>query len=154
MLHGANICMYTIREASQGEDIRLDVQKFLKGKGKEAKAFAYEGNRIGFQRSSPQNNFRRIIAAPIPKNNFCLDTVSYIVEDSSKINLDLLLVLLNSKILDWYFRIGSTNSKVNEYQFNVLPVPTVIMDGEEKGSRRRYWERINGRNYSVYYVRL
>lgn len=129
VLHGANICMYTIREASQGEDIRLDVKKFLKGKEKEAKAFAYEVRRIGFQRSSPQNNFRRIIAAPIQKNNFCLDTVSYITEDSSKIDLALLLVLLNSKILDWYFRIGSTNSKVNEYQFNVLPVPTMIMDG-------------------------
>jgi hypothetical protein len=33
--------------------------------------------------------------------------------------------LLNSKILDWYFRLGSTNSKVNEYQFNALPVPTL-----------------------------
>jgi hypothetical protein len=27
-------------------------------------------------------------------------------------------------MLDWYFRLGSTNSKVNEYQFNALPVPT------------------------------
>jgi len=34
-----------------------------------------------------------------------------------------LLALLNSKLLDWYFRLGSTNSKVNEYQFNSLPCP-------------------------------
>jgi hypothetical protein len=33
------------------------------------------------------------------------------------------VALLNSKLLDWYFRLGSTNSKVNEYQFNNLPCP-------------------------------
>jgi hypothetical protein len=30
---------------------------------------------------------------------------------------------LNSKLLDWYFRLGSSNSKANEYQFNNLPCP-------------------------------
>jgi hypothetical protein len=51
--------------------------------------------------------------------------VSYVTEESSETSLDLLLALLNSKILDWYFRLGSTNSKVNEYQFNALPVPAI-----------------------------
>lgn len=118
-----------MREASQGEDVRLHVRRFLKAKQKEAKAFAYEYERVGFQRSSPQNNFRRIIAARIPKGSFCFDTVSYITEKSTHMNLDLLLVLLNSKILDWYFRLGSTNSKVNEYQFNALPVPKISEEG-------------------------
>jgi hypothetical protein len=127
-LRGANISLYALREPSQGEEVRLDVKKFLRGKGKDAKAFAYEKERIGFQRSSPQNNFRRIIAAPIPRNNFCLDTISYVTGDSSEIDLDVLLAFLNSEILDWYFRIGSTNSKVNEYQFDVLPVPTIVRD--------------------------
>ena len=93
-------------------------------RGKDCKAFACNSERVGFQRSSPQNNFRRIIAARIPKGSFCLDTVSYITNESGQIDLDLLTALLNSKILDWYFRLGSTNSKVNEYQFNSLPIPT------------------------------
>jgi len=125
VLRGANITLYAVREASQGEDLFLDVDKFMKQAGDKTKASLNYGKRkIGYQRSSPQNNFRRIIAAPVPKNDFCFDTVSYVTEDSSKIDLNLLLVLLNSKILDWYFRLGSTNSKVNEYQFNTLPVPT------------------------------
>lgn len=124
-LRGANICMYAVREPSQGEDVRLDVKKFLSGRGRDTKAFAFKSERIGFQRSSPQNNFRRIIASPIPQGSFCLDTISYITNESSQIDLNLLLALLNSKILDWYFRLGSTNSKVNEYQFNALPVPTI-----------------------------
>jgi hypothetical protein len=125
VLRGSNICMYAIREASQGEDIHLNVKKFLAGKDKDGKAFAHERNRVGFQRSSPQNNFRRIIACRIPKDSFCFDTISYVTDDSSKIDLDLLVAFLNSKILDWYFRLGSTNSKVNEYQYNALPVPTL-----------------------------
>lgn len=103
----------------------MNVKKFLAGKERDAKAFAHERDRVGFQRSSPQNNFRRIIACRVPKDNFCFDTVSYITDESSKIELDLLVAFLNSKILDWYFRLGSTNSKVNEYQYNALPIPTL-----------------------------
>ncbi len=124
VLHGSNITMYSVRSASQGEDIHLDVGKFLSGKSQGSKAYAFRTERVGFQRSSPQNNFRRIIASRIPEDNFCLDTVSYVPEQSSGIGLDLLLAFLNSKILDWFFRLRSTNSKVNEYQFNTLPMPT------------------------------
>jgi hypothetical protein len=53
VLRGSNICMYAIREASQGEDVHLNVKRFLTGKEKDSKAFAHERNRIGFQRSSP-----------------------------------------------------------------------------------------------------
>ncbi len=125
VLRGSNVCMYAVREASQGEDVHLSVKKFLAGKDKDSKAFAYERERAGFQRSSPQNNFRRIIACRIQKGSFCFDTVSYVTDESSKIDLDLLVAFLNSEILDWYFRLGSTNSKVNEYQFNALPMPTI-----------------------------
>jgi hypothetical protein len=50
--------------------------------------------------------------------------VSYIPDlNTTRLSSDFLLALLNSKLLDWYFRLGSTNSKVNEYQFNNLPCP-------------------------------
>jgi hypothetical protein len=41
----------------------------------------------------------------------------------SHLPLQLIVGLLNSNLLDWYFRLGSTNSKVNEYQFKNLPCP-------------------------------
>jgi hypothetical protein len=60
----------------------------------------------------------------VPAGEFCFDTVSYIPElNTTRLSSDFLLTLLNSKLLDWYFRLGSTNSKVNEYQFNNLPCP-------------------------------
>lgn len=114
-------------------DLYLNAKAFLKERGsrKESKAWDHREARIGFQRSSPQNNFRRLIAAPISAGNFCFDTVSYVSESSSRMNLALLAALLNSKVLDWYFRLGSTNSKVNEYQFNNLPVPSITDTGAE-----------------------
>lgn len=77
------------------------------------------------QRSSPQNNFRRVIAAHIPAGEICFDTVSYVpqIDGATRLPPDFLLALLNSKLIDWYFRLGSTNSKVNEYQFINLPCP-------------------------------
>ncbi len=131
VLRGAAICLYAVREASQGRDLYLNVKAFLKERGvrKDSKAWDHREARIGFQRSSPQNNFRRLIAAAIPAGHFCFDTISYVTESSSKIDFTILMALLNSKVMDWYFRLGSTNSKVNEYQFNNLPVPNLTSAG-------------------------
>ncbi len=123
VLRGANVCLYVLREASQGEDKFIRVANFLAQRSTSAKARHGQQPRAGFQRSSPQNNFRRIVAGLVPPGSFCFDTVSYVPESDSRLPLDALLALLNSKLLDWYFRLGSTNSKVNEYQFSNLPCP-------------------------------
>lgn len=130
ILRGSNICLYTLREASQGEALYLRKEKYLKGKPDNVKAYHHKQRRIGFQRKAPQNNFRRLIAAPLPKDVFCFDSVSYVTEDSCQIDIDLFLILFNSRILDWYFRLSSTNSTVNEYQFNILPVPNILENSQ------------------------
>jgi hypothetical protein len=123
VMRGSNVCLYTMRSASQGEDRYIRDSNYLAARSGSAKAHHGESRRVGFQRSSPQNNFRRIVAAMLEPRSFCFDTVSYVPEPESKLPLEVVLALLNSKLLDWYFRLGSTNSKVNEYQFNNLPCP-------------------------------
>jgi hypothetical protein len=123
ILRGSNVCLYVPRAASQGIPFYLRVRNYLEGKGIDSKAFHCRESRVGFQRSSPQNNFRRIIACVIDQESHCFDTISYIPESKSHIPLQLIMGLLNTNLLDWYFRLGSTNSKVNEYQFNNLPCP-------------------------------
>ena len=123
ILRGSNITLYALRAASQGEERYLNTREFLRGKGTNTKAQHSRQQRIGFQRSSPQNTFRRIVSCPISEGEFCFDTISYVPYSECRIPPLLLLALLNSKLLDWYFRLGSTNSKVNEYQFNNLPCP-------------------------------
>jgi hypothetical protein len=120
---GANICLYQLREASQGEDIYLDVNAFLEGKGVNTKAFHYRIERVGLQESSPQNNFRRIIACRIPTRHFCNHTINYTTKDDCEIDLALALFVLNSSFADWYFRLGSTNAHVSHYQLTNLPCP-------------------------------
>ncbi|VTR94138.1 restriction modification enzyme : Possible restriction /modification enzyme OS=Microcystis aeruginosa NIES-44 GN=N44_00644 PE=4 SV=1: Methyltransf_26 [Gemmata massiliana] len=125
---GASICLYVPRLASQGEDLYLDTEKFTAGKGKETKAFHHKYRRIGWQESSPQNNFRRVIAALIPVGEFCNHKVNYCSEHTSKLPLEFVLALLNSTLSDWYFRLGSTNASVSHYQVSNLPCP--IFRGE------------------------
>jgi Alw26I/Eco31I/Esp3I family type II restriction m6 adenine DNA methyltransferase len=144
ILRGSNITMYCVREASQGEQLYLNDVNFLKDKSKDSKAYHHNLNRVGFQRSSPQNNFRRIIAAPIIKGLYCFDTVSYVTSDSTAIDLDVLLALLNSRLYDWYFGAISTNSKVNEYQFNNLP----YVEAVKKGQNNEYDNCIKNQQYA------
>ena len=133
VLRGSNVCLYVLRAASQGQSLYIDVEAFREGKHPNSKAFHGIAERIGFQRSSPQNNFRRVIAARIPAGELCFDTVSYIPSDKATLlSFDFLLAILNSKLTDWYFRLGSTNSKVNEYQFKNLPCPVF----RDKSSKR------------------
>jgi hypothetical protein len=120
---GASICLYVTRPASQGEDLYLDVEKFTKKKGEATKAFHHRHRRIGWQESSPQNNFRRIIGAVIPVGEFCNHKVNCCPEHTSKLPLDFVLALLNSTLSDWYFRLGSTNAAVSHYQIANLPCP-------------------------------
>jgi len=126
VLRGAGICLYALREASQGEPLHLNVRKYLQGKGKDSKAYDHRFRRIGFQRKAPQNNFRRIIAAPIPEGNFCFESIKYITTRATQLDLDFLAALLNSQLIDWYFRTTSTNAQINEYQFNVLPCVCIL----------------------------
>ena len=128
VLRGASVCLYAIREASQGVSKYIVQSEFLKGKAKDGKSWHSQETRVGFQRSAPQNNFRRIIAAPISTGEFCFDTISYIPASASKLGPELLLGLLNSQLLEWYFRLGSSNSKLNEYQFDNLPCPLFTTD--------------------------
>ena len=60
----------------------------------------------------------------ISKNNRCLfgHTVNKI-ELKSMYNPKYIMAILNSKVIDWYFRKTSTNNHVNIYELEQLPIP-------------------------------
>ena len=123
VVRGASICLYTHRGASQGTDLWLNIDRFLDGKRSNTKAYHHQWPRLALQESSPQNNFRRLIAAIVPAGEFFNHTVNYTTSHHCRLSLDVLLGLLNSKVSDWYFRIGSTNAHVSHYQLYNLPCP-------------------------------
>ena len=123
VMRGANISLYQLREASQGQAIHLDAHAFLNGKGEQTKAFHHRFERVGLQESSAQNNFRRLIACRIPRGFFCNHKINYTTDKHARIPLELVLFVLNSAFADWYFRLGSTNAAVSHYQLLNIPCP-------------------------------
>lgn len=126
IIRGAHLSLYAVREASQGTPVFLKVDEFLnrpRSISEDAKAFHHRYERVGFQRKSPQNNFRRLIAAPVSEGKFLLESVSYVPSHKTQVPLELVLALLNCKLCEWYFRLGSTNAMIGEYQFKILPCP-------------------------------
>lgn len=149
VIRGANICLYAIREASQGESIYLREQKYLKGKPDSEKATHHEQARIGWQESSPQNNFRRIIAAAISPGNYCNHLVNYMPAPEMKLQFDFVLALMNSEMYDWFFRLTSTNAHVSHYQIVKLPAPSIVPNPKVNGWRElmknESWEKLEDR---------
>jgi hypothetical protein len=120
---GACVCLYQVRDASQGEDLYIDVASFTASAGPETKVHHHRHQRLVLQESSPQNNFRRIIAARLPPGEFCNHTINYTTAGHSVVDLTLILAVLNSVFAEWYFRLGSTNAHVSQYQLKMLPCP-------------------------------
>lgn len=126
VLRGAHVDRYEINEnPKQGSPMYLDVRKFLAPHSPHTKAYDHRYNRIGYQRGSAIDNWRRIIATIIEKGNFCSDTINYIV-NPRKFGLFTVLALLNSSLWEWRFRLTSTNNHVNAYEIDSMPFPPFL----------------------------
>ena len=121
-----------------------------KGTGREFKSDHYKHNRVAIQESSPQNNFRRIIAAPIARGEFCNHTINYCPEHRSTLAPELLLAILNSKLAEWYFRLGSTNAHVSHYQLATLPCPVFAakVNNDDEAMYRNALQAVEARNFA------
>jgi hypothetical protein len=68
----------------------------------------------------------------IPKGEFCNHKINYFPEPETALPLPTLLAVLNSKLTDWYFRLGSTSASVSHYQVYNLPAP--VFETPKEGS--------------------
>jgi hypothetical protein len=96
---------------------------------------------VGIQESCPQNNFRRVIGSWISEGEFCNHKINYFPEPDSQLPLHMLLAILNSKLTDWYFRLGSTNASVSHYQLYNLPTPSFQVARSRDDSKLRAFTR-------------
>lgn len=130
VLRGAHVDRYELKEQpKQGVPAYLHVQKFLRGKALDSRAFDHREHRIGYQRGAAIDNWRRIIACVIEPDRFCSDTVNYIVRP--KLGFFFVLGLLNSSLFEWRFRLTSTNNHVNAYEVDALPLRQIESMTEE-----------------------
>ena len=71
----------------------------------------------------------------VPSGIFLANSCNYIFAPNTYTTLAL-LGLLNSRLINWYFRCFSTNSNVNGYEIDHLPIPHINEDVQKALSTR------------------
>lgn len=123
LLRGAIIDRYTIRrEMRQGEFLYLKANKYLSEVGGK-KASHFRCERLALQGITGVNEKVRLKMTIIPPQVFCANSVNYIVFTNGNADIHFILGVLNSQVLNYVFSKFSTNSNVNGYEVDNLPIP-------------------------------
>lgn len=120
VITGAQVLRYKItREPSQGEVIYLDIDlsKFSADKRKHI-----ANERIVMQRITGVDSQIRLIMTIIPRNTLCANSTNYI-PDSHAWNLRYILGILNSTLINYYFKQTSTNTNITTGEINDILIP-------------------------------
>ena len=132
ILKGAAIQRYYYTlQMSQGEIEYLDEKRYMKEFETSDKSRHHNHVRIAMQGMTGANDKIRIVMSIVPEGYYLANSCNYIFAPSH-INIYALLGLLNSKIINWYFRCFSTNSNVNGYEIDNLPIPNISKDNQVK----------------------
>jgi len=122
VLRGGNVQRYHfLEEAKQGTTKFLDVEGYERTVGGKRVDHA-RLYRIGYQRNSALDNWRRLIFAPLSTPSYCYDSVSYYTVGENKTWGHFLLALFNSHLLNWRFSLTSTNNHVSTGEIVALPL--------------------------------
>jgi Alw26I/Eco31I/Esp3I family type II restriction m6 adenine DNA methyltransferase len=123
MIRGANLDRYIIKETmSQGETFFLNKNKL--NSIKDVSDSLFSESRIVMQGITGVNEKVRL-KMTLSQNSFCANSVNY-CSFKKESNLFLYLGLFNSKLLNYIFKQFSTNSNVNGYEVDNLPIVTPI----------------------------
>lgn len=121
---GAAVQRYYLTDnLSQGSVEYLDIDQYLKDHSSSKKSLHHKYQRIVMQGITGVDDKRRLIMAILPKDHFCANSCNYLVPNHEGLDTYLLLGLLNSRLLNWLFKRTSTNSNVNCYEIEQLPLP-------------------------------
>lgn len=122
VLKGASVQRYYwTRNMSQGVIENVDEEKYIADFPKSEKALHHNYIRIAMQGMTGANDKIRLVSTLVPKGMYLAHSCNYIIPNS-EVPLEYELGLLNSKLFNWFFRCFSTNSNVNSYEVENIPV--------------------------------
>ena len=128
IMKGAGIQKYYYTfDMSQGEIEYLKEKEYLEKCGNSEKAHHHEEQRIIMQDMTGANDKVRLIATIAPRGMYLGHSCKYILP-SNEISQKCLLGFLNSKLANFFFRCFSTNSHVNSYEIEAIPICTIPQD--------------------------
>ena len=123
VIKGAQIQRYFItNELSQGDLEYVLKKKYLKEKSRSKKSLHHKKRRIVTQGITGVDDRRRIIGSILSPGVFCAHSCNYLLPVGDA-DLNYILGILNSKLINWMFKKTSTNSNVNNYELESLPFP-------------------------------
>jgi len=130
VLKGAGIQRYRIStKLSQGKREYLDVQNYLKENSGE-KTRHHQCQRIAMQGITGVDDKRRLVMTLVPSGFYLANSCNYILKPKNS-KLEYILGILNSSLLNWVFKKTSTNSNVNCYEADKLPIPIASINENE-----------------------
>lgn len=82
-------------------------------------------DRIACQQIANMKKDRRVTFAYIPKNHVLGNSCNFISVKENLYGIDIysVLGLLNSSIINWYFKLTSSNNHINNYEIDSFPIP-------------------------------
>ncbi|MCI1732262.1 MAG: N-6 DNA methylase [Prevotella sp.] len=120
VITGAQVLRYYLTDfPSQGKVLYLN---FNEVKLSESRIKDYMNERIAMQRITGVDSKIRIIATMIPSFVFCANSTNYISSNKNDVNLYYLLGIINSKLLNFYFKQTSTNTNVTGKEIAKFPI--------------------------------
>lgn len=116
---GAQIHRYCITDDPQQGSVLYLKEIFIPKNGK----FKKIGNeRIVMQRITGVDSPIRLIMTIVPKNSLCANSVNFI-SNSNPNKLRYELGVLNSKLINTFFKYTSTNTNITTSEINAIPIP-------------------------------
>jgi len=119
LLRGRNIAFYTLVDTDNLDGVD---EAFIANSQKKKYIFL---DRIACQQIANMAKKHRVSFAYVPKGYVLGNSCNYISVDNNEYDIDLyyLLGILNSSIVDWFFRLTSSNNHINNYEINEFPIP-------------------------------
>lgn len=122
LIKGAQVQKYKLLDKmSQGEILYLDEDEYKKSTGS-GRSSHNKLKRIVMQGITGVNEKIRLKLTIIEPPSYCANSVNYLIFKDDIIPMEFYLGFLNSKLINWCFKKLSTNSNVNGYEVDNLPI--------------------------------
>lgn len=119
----------------------VDIENFLNKKSEDFKVNDYNKQRLICQQISNIDMQRRLKFIFCEKTDILGNSCNYIVSTRKQSDLKKLFFLLNSALLNWRFKITSSNNHINNYELDELPI--VDLDSFEISDFSKHENEVN-----------
>ncbi|MCK5607438.1 hypothetical protein KAR91_36475, partial [Candidatus Pacearchaeota archaeon] len=123
VLHGAQIQKFYVSDTPSQGRINYLNNSDISSNTRAKKLF--KSKRIVMQRITGVDSRIRLIMTVVRGGYLCANSTNYIVEDP-RCPLEFTLGILNSKLINKYFKLTSTNTNITAKEINSIPLPEAL----------------------------